>query len=131
MLDNLPDYLERWDDGSIRLAGHRIGLHIILEDLKEGGMTAEQIQTQYPTLEAGLVEKVLAFCCEHQTETDQYYEESQAIAQRNYEAWKNSEMGRRHISPEERIRRFQQQHPGPLPDFMQALLNRSRSSGSR
>src|SRR5438876_9812915 len=127
MLENLPEYLERWDDGSIRLAGHRIGLHIILEDQKEGGMTAEQIQAQYPTLEPGLVEKVLDYCRHHQAETDRYYEDSKAIAQQNYQAWKNSDMGRRHVSPEERIRRFQEQHPGPLPDFLQALVKRSRS----
>src|SRR5258708_404004 len=106
MLDNLPDFLQRCDDGSIRLAGHRIGLHIILEDQKEGGMTAEQIQAQYPTLAPGLVAKVLSFCREHQAETDQYYEESQAIAQRNYEAWKNSEMSRRSPSREELRRRW-------------------------
>jgi uncharacterized protein (DUF433 family) len=127
MLENLPEFLTRWEDGSIRLAGHRIGLHIILEDQKESGMTAEQIQAQYPTLEPGLVEKVLAFCGEHQAETDQYFEEYKAIAQRNYDAWKNSEMGRRHVSLEERVQRFQQQNPGPLPDFLQALLDRRRS----
>ena len=44
MFETLPESLTRWEDGSIRLTGHRIGLHIILEDYRDGGMTAEQIQ---------------------------------------------------------------------------------------
>jgi uncharacterized protein (DUF433 family) len=123
MLDNLPDYLERWDDGSIRLAGHRIGLHIILEAHKEGGMTAEHIQEQYPTLEPGLVGKVLAYCSENQAETDRYYEESKAIAERNYEAWKNSEMSRRGPSREELRRRWIERGLGPLPGHQPAATN--------
>jgi len=115
MLENLPEFLTRWDDGSIRLAGHRIGLHIILEDVKQGGMSAEQIQARYETLEPGLVEKVLAFCREHQAETDHYYEESKEIAQRNYEAWKKSDMARRHVSAEELRRRWVEKGFGPLP----------------
>jgi uncharacterized protein (DUF433 family) len=106
MLENLPDFLERMDDGSIRLAGHRIGLHIILEDQKERGLTAEQIQARYDTLEPGFIEKVLAFCRDHQTEMDEYYEESQEIARRNYEAWQNSEMSRRGPTKEELLRRL-------------------------
>ena len=114
MLENLPEFLTRWDDGSIRLAGHRIGLHIILDDVKQGGMSAEQIQARYETLEPGLVEKVLAYCREHQAEVDEYYEESLAIARQNYEAWKNSEMSRRGPTREELRRRWVARGLGPF-----------------
>ena len=123
MLDNLPDFLERTDDGSIRLAGHRIGLHIILEDQKERGLNAEQIQARYDTLEPGFIDKVMAFCRDHQAEVDKYYQESQEIARQNYEAWKNSEMSRRGPSREELRRRWAARGLGPLPGERSADVN--------
>jgi len=73
MLENLPSFLTRWDDGEIVLTGHRIGLYTIVRDHLEHAMSAAEIQDYYPTLEPGLVEQVLAFYRERQPEVYEFY----------------------------------------------------------
>src|SRR3954468_2545268 len=105
MLDNLPNFLERWEDGEIVLRDHRIRLYTILDDYKAGKSAAE-IAADYPTLGPGLVDRVIAFYLARRPEVESYYDDYKAALRRNYEAWKNSPMGRRHVSAEELKRRW-------------------------
>ena len=113
MLENLPEFLERWEDGEIVLRGHRIRLYTILDDYKSGRSAAE-IAADYPSLESGLVDQVIAFSEVRQSEVRAFYDEYKASLRRNYEAWKNSPMGRRGPSSEELKRRWIASGRAPL-----------------
>jgi uncharacterized protein (DUF433 family) len=114
VLDNLPDFLKRCDDGEIVLRGHRITLYHVLDDYK-AGKSAAQIAADYPSLESGVVDQVIAFCRTRRPEVDAYYADYQAALQRNYEAWKNSPMSRRGPSPQELKSRWIALGRAPLP----------------
>jgi uncharacterized protein (DUF433 family) len=114
VLDNLPDFLERWDDGEIVARGHRIRLFTILDDYKAGKSVA-QIAADYPTLELDLPNLIIAFYEARRPEVEAYYDEYKAALQSNYEAWKNSPMGQRGPSPEELKRRLVALGRAPLP----------------
>jgi uncharacterized protein (DUF433 family) len=113
----LPPCLTVWPYGKVVLSGHRIGLNIIVGDL-HAGHTPEQIRDDYD-LDPRQLDEVLAFIREHPAEVEEYYREYEAAGERIYQEWKNSEMGRRHLTREELIRRYQERHPGPLPEYLQ------------
>jgi uncharacterized protein (DUF433 family) len=106
MLENLPSFLNRWEDGEIVLTGHRIGLYTIIRDHLERGMSAAEIQDYYPSLEPGLVEKVLEFYRARQPDVYDFYRDYKATLERQYEEWKNSPEGRRGPTREELHRRL-------------------------
>jgi uncharacterized protein (DUF433 family) len=68
---NLPDFLEQDCYGYIRLAGHRIGLHHLIE-LHNRGYRSEGLQTEFPTLPADLIRNVIAYYAANQAEVDAY-----------------------------------------------------------
>jgi uncharacterized protein (DUF433 family) len=112
----LPPCFTVWEYGKVVLTGRRIGLNIIVQDLK-AGHTPEQIRDDYD-LDAQQLDEVLAFIREHPAEVEEYYREYEAAGERKYQEWKNSPMGRRHLTREELIRRYQERYPGPLPDYL-------------
>jgi uncharacterized protein (DUF433 family) len=115
VLDNLPEFLERWEDGEIVLRGHRIRLYTILDDYKAGKTTAE-ISADYPTLEPGLVDQVISFHDARRPEVDAYLDDYRSGLKENYESWKSGPMGRRGPSPEELKRRWIALGRRPLPE---------------
>ena len=66
----LPDFLH-WQDGEVRLVGHRIGLYHVVREY-DCGEQAEAIALHFPTLPLGLVFKVLAFYVDNQTAVSAY-----------------------------------------------------------
>lgn len=68
---NLPEFLTQDQYGFIRVTGHRIGLHHLVE-LRKLGYDTEMMHAEYPTLPTELIDKVLAFSLEHQSEVDKY-----------------------------------------------------------
>lgn len=73
----LPDFLTEWPFGEIVLTGHRIGLYEVMIYHRDG-YTAERLHELFPTLPLDLIEKVLAFARENQTELDAYVDRRQA-----------------------------------------------------
>jgi uncharacterized protein (DUF433 family) len=66
----LPEFLH-WQDGEVRLVGHRIGLYHVVKEY-DCGQQAEAIALQFPTLSLGLVFKVLAFYVDNQAAVSAY-----------------------------------------------------------
>jgi uncharacterized protein (DUF433 family) len=67
----LPDYLIQDEHGSIRFAGHRIGLAHLLHYYKEG-YAPEMMWNEYPTLPLSLIHKVIAYYLDNEAEVDAY-----------------------------------------------------------
>ncbi len=67
----LPEFLTEAEDGDIVLAGHRIGLHHLVERYNEG-FSPEMLVCQYPSLPLSLVHRVLAFYLDQRVEVDRY-----------------------------------------------------------
>src|ERR1017187_10054257 len=70
---DLPDCLERWDDGSIRVSGHRVMLSQIVDFLCDG-KGLEELESRFPSVPPGKLRAVLAFCLEHQKELRDFHE---------------------------------------------------------
>jgi uncharacterized protein (DUF433 family) len=66
----LPEFLH-WQDGEVRLVGHRIGLYHVVREY-DCGEQAEAIALHFPTLALGLVFKVLAFYVDNQAAVSDY-----------------------------------------------------------
>ena len=77
----LPDFLESEKYGTIRLKGHRIGLHDVIFFYREG-FSAEALACQFPTLSLAEIHKVIAFYLENQTQVDSYVNDHEAECQR-------------------------------------------------
>ena len=69
----LPDFLH-YQDGEIRLVGHRISLFNVVREY-DFGSQAESIALKFPTLTLGQVFKVLAFYVENQAAVSKYVAE--------------------------------------------------------
>jgi uncharacterized protein (DUF433 family) len=68
---NLPEFLVEHPNGTIRLTGHRIGLHEIVFYYSEG-YSPEMLVGQFPTLSLALIHKTIAFYLENRAEVDAY-----------------------------------------------------------
>lgn len=79
----LPDFLTEWPFGEIVLTGHRIGLYHIVYDFNQG-CSPEQLHEEYPTLSLELINTVLAFYKENQSEVDAYMACFKAECERQY-----------------------------------------------
>jgi uncharacterized protein (DUF433 family) len=66
--------LTRWADGSIRVAGSRVTLDVVVHNYKQGA-TAEQIQEDFPTLALRDVYGVLAYYLGHAEAVEDYLRE--------------------------------------------------------
>ena len=67
----MPEFLVDHADGTIRLAGHRIGLYHVIDRYQEG-YSPEMLHEEFPTLPLALIHKVLAFYLENQAAVDAY-----------------------------------------------------------
>jgi uncharacterized protein (DUF433 family) len=110
---SLPPCLTVWEYGKVVLTGRRIGLNIIVEDLK-AGHTPDQIRYNYD-LDPQQLNDVLAFIREHPAEVEEDFREYEAAGQRHYEEWKNSPMAKRGPSLDDLRRRWKERGLGPLP----------------
>ena len=62
---------EQWDDGSVRIAGTRIHLYLILHNYKQGA-SAEELNHRFPALSLEKARAVIAYYLDHQSELDAY-----------------------------------------------------------
>ena len=77
---DLPESLERLEDGSIRVTGHRVSLYHILNALYETDDAAE-ISDRYPTIPMAVLDQVLDFCRQHPVDLRQFHQEQNAAAE--------------------------------------------------
>jgi uncharacterized protein (DUF433 family) len=82
---DLPPFLTRHQYGEIRLTGHRIGLFHVVESYNEG-MSAEQIQDEFPSLPLDLIRGTLAFYLAQKGEVDAYVARCREELDRQYAA---------------------------------------------
>lgn len=66
----LPEFLN-WQDGEVRLTGHRINLYGVIRRY-EDGYSAEMLALHYPSLSLAHVHKVVAFYLENQRAVSRY-----------------------------------------------------------
>lgn len=72
----LPEFLN-WQDGEVRLTGHRINLYAVIRRYEEG-YTAEMLALHYPSLSPAHVHKVIASYLENRPEVSKYVAEYHA-----------------------------------------------------
>lgn len=75
-----PVPLVHCDDGTVRVAGTRVLLEIIVGAFRDGA-TPEEIVQQYPTLTLHAVYAVIPWVLEHAKEVDAYLTERAALAE--------------------------------------------------
>jgi len=77
--------LIRGEDGTIRIAGSRITLDIVVRQFKQGA-TAEQIQEDFPPLPLRDIYAVIAYYLQHTASVEEYLRtQEQAVAQTRQE----------------------------------------------
>jgi uncharacterized protein (DUF433 family) len=103
MVMKLPDFLTEWPFGEIVLTRHRIGLYEMMIYHRDG-YTAEMLHELFPTLPLDVIEKVLAFARDNQTQVDAYVDRCRAECDRQYAEYIASGRG---IDWEELRRRFE------------------------
>lgn len=81
-LDNLdlPDSLERLEDGSTRISGHRVSLYHVLDALYANHAT-EAIEDLYPTIPPGTLREAIDFCKKHEDSMRVFHEEQLRAAE--------------------------------------------------
>jgi Arc/MetJ-type ribon-helix-helix transcriptional regulator len=77
-LPELPRLLERQPDGYVNIRGHRLGLHLLLQQ-HFAGDSAAQIQDRFSSLSLAEVEEVLAFVQQHPDAMRAYLDQQQTI----------------------------------------------------
>jgi uncharacterized protein (DUF433 family) len=75
----LPDCLERWDDGSVRVAGHGVILYHILELMVDGRPFSE-LESRFPTIAGEKLHSVWDFCQGHPDLVRHYFREVRSAA---------------------------------------------------
>lgn len=60
----LPDCLERWDDGSIHISGHRVMLYHVIEHISQCGSGAG-LTDRFPTVPESKLADVASYCLRH------------------------------------------------------------------
>lgn len=68
---DLPAFLTRHPDGSIRVTGTRVVLYHFVHDYNQG-LSAEELALQFPTVSLATVHKVIAFYLENRVEVDRH-----------------------------------------------------------
>jgi len=66
---DLPDSLTRDEMGGIRITGHRIDLHHIVE-LYHEGYSAEMMHHEFPTLPLAVIYEVMVYYLENKADVD-------------------------------------------------------------
>lgn len=67
----LPEFLDEWPGGEIKLAGHRIPLHTFIR-LYNCGYSAEMLAEEFDTLSLPHIHKTIAYYLENKPEVDSY-----------------------------------------------------------
>jgi uncharacterized protein (DUF433 family) len=75
----LPECLERWEDGSVRVAGHRVMLYHVLEFMFDGRPFCE-LESRFPTIGPEKLRGVWNFCQEHLDLVRRYFGEMRSAA---------------------------------------------------
>ena len=70
----LPDCLERWKDGSIRVAGHRVMLYHIVDAIYEKS-DLQELRNRFPTISKKQLRAIMEFCDEHTEAMQRLWEE--------------------------------------------------------
>jgi uncharacterized protein (DUF433 family) len=68
------------DTGTIRVAGTRVTLDTVIEQVREGA-SAEEIASRFPVLEVADVHAVMAYYFRHRSEVESYLDEQAGLAQ--------------------------------------------------
>src|SRR5437868_41668 len=76
-LAQLPEFLSREPDGSVHLAGHRLGLEDVVFFYNEG-YSPEMLLGEFPTLSLPLLHKVITFYLENEKEVEGYVRAAEA-----------------------------------------------------
>ena len=71
--------LTQWEDGTIRVAGTRVTLDVIVNQFKLGA-TAEQIQDSFPAVSLKHIYGAIYYYLEHTEAVDAYMREQQEAA---------------------------------------------------
>jgi uncharacterized protein (DUF433 family) len=66
-----PPPLTTGDDGVVRVGGTRVTLDTVVEAFREG-LTPEEIQQQYPSLELAHVYAAVTYYLRHRSEVEEY-----------------------------------------------------------
>lgn len=66
-----PPPLTTGDDGVVRVGGTRVTLDTVVEAFREG-LTPEEIQQQYPSLDLALVYAAVTYYLRHRSEVEDY-----------------------------------------------------------
>lgn len=77
----LPSFLERRSDGAIVFRGHRITLHVYLEEAQ--GKSVSEIQGMFPTLSDGEIRAALQFWASARSTVNEYLGEQRELAREN------------------------------------------------
>jgi uncharacterized protein (DUF433 family) len=74
-----PVPLENWPDGTVRVAGTRVLLELVVEAFRNGA-TPEQIAKRYTTVSVAAGYAIIAWVLEHKHEVDAYMSERAALS---------------------------------------------------
>ena len=83
-----PVPLTKGKDGTIRITGSRVSLDVIVAQFKQGA-TAEQIQTDFPSLSLTDIYAALSYYLRNQQEADSYLHEREEAAAGIAAEWKS------------------------------------------
>jgi uncharacterized protein (DUF433 family) len=84
-----PPVLERWDDGSIRVAGSRTPFDRFVVAVRAGESMAELEET-FPSLSASTLHRLMAYYLDHRAEVDAWYQKLAAQAEARRAEWEKS-----------------------------------------
>jgi uncharacterized protein (DUF433 family) len=77
----LPDCRERWEDGSIRVVGHRVMLYHIVDQIFERH-DLEALSSQFPTISRTALQTIWSFSHDHEEEMRRFREEQRSQAEK-------------------------------------------------
>ena len=77
--------LEKWKDGSIRVAGSRTPFDRFVE-LARAGESLDEMQEIFPSLSRATLHRLMAYYLDHRAEVDAWFEKLSAEAEELY-AW--------------------------------------------
>ena len=79
-LETKPVPLRVWEDGSIRVAGTRVFVDLVIHAYQDG-RTPEQIVASYDTLQLADVYSVIAYYLQNKEQVDAYLRERERLAE--------------------------------------------------
>lgn len=83
----LEKYFEFIDEGTVRIAGSRVGIETLLRDYQEGA-SPEEVVLRYPTLSLEQVHATITYYLANREEVDRYLEQ---VRHRQEEGWREQQ----------------------------------------